>query len=190
MSSQADRRALRVGGVLVAALLLGFTLGPLVGVPAWAVALTADAVLVVVTRWAPWRSLPVATGVGVAAVAALVAVAAGSHHLPDHLGTTRPIALAAITLGAAATANLVNNIPAALLAVAGASRASDGQWAWLLGVNVGAVLLPIGALANLLWRRILRSESVDVPVTGGTPIFIFVDSYVAATAGPFTLTVE
>ncbi len=33
-------------------------------------------------------------------------------------------------------------------------------------------------------------ESVDVPVTGGTPIFIFVDSYVAATAGPFTLTVE
>jgi Na+/H+ antiporter NhaD/arsenite permease-like protein len=37
-----------------------------------------------------------------------------------------------------------------------------GMWAWLLGVNTGAVLVTIGALANLLWRRIGRDEGVDV----------------------------
>ena len=37
-----------------------------------------------------------------------------------------------------------------------------GMWAWLLGVNVAAVLLPIGALANLLWLRIIRAEGVRV----------------------------
>ena len=37
-----------------------------------------------------------------------------------------------------------------------------GQWAWLAGLNTGAVLLPAGALANLLWWRILRQEEVAV----------------------------
>ena len=37
-----------------------------------------------------------------------------------------------------------------------------GMWAWLLGVNAGAVLLPLGALANLLWLRIVRIERVAV----------------------------
>jgi len=31
---------------------------------------------------------------------------------------------------------------------------------WLLGVTTGAALLPIGALANLLWLRILRAEGL------------------------------
>jgi Na+/H+ antiporter NhaD/arsenite permease-like protein len=47
----------------------------------------------------------------------------------------------------------------------------------LLGVNVGAVLLPLGALANLLWWRVARDE-------GGT---ISVRRYAATTvpvAGP------
>ena len=32
----------------------------------------------------------------------------------------------------------------------------------VLGVNTGAVLVTIGALANLLWRRIGRDEGVEV----------------------------
>ena len=64
-------------------------------------------------------------------------------------------------LGAAA-ANVVNNLPALLVALDGTHHMSWGMWAWLLGVNVGAVLLPLGALANLLWLRILRAEGVAV----------------------------
>ena len=33
-----------------------------------------------------------------------------------------------------------------------------GLWGWLLGVNTAAALLPIGALANLLWLRIMGAE--------------------------------
>jgi Na+/H+ antiporter NhaD/arsenite permease-like protein len=39
---------------------------------------------------------------------------------------------------------------------------SWGVWAWLLGANTGAVLLPIGALANLLWWRIARNEGLKI----------------------------
>ncbi len=41
---------------------------------------------------------------------------------------------------------------------------SWGAWAWLLGVNTGAALAPIGALANILWLRILRGEGVHIGV--------------------------
>ena len=63
---------------------------------------------------------------------------------------------------AAAAANAVNNIPATLLMVDGATHPTAGVWAWLLGVNVGAVLLPLGALANLLWLRIVRDEQIEI----------------------------
>jgi Na+/H+ antiporter NhaD/arsenite permease-like protein len=36
------------------------------------------------------------------------------------------------------------------------------MWAWLLGVNVAAVLVPVGALANLLWLRIMRANGIRV----------------------------
>jgi len=45
----------------------------------------------------------------------------------------------------------------------GATGATPGLWAWLVGVNVGSVLLPIGALANLLWRRIVREDGIELP---------------------------
>ena len=71
----------------------------------------------------------------------------------------------AATVGVAAgLANVVNNLPATLIGLEGVDQATWGFWGWLLGVNVGAALLPIGALANLLWWRIARAEGVEISV--------------------------
>jgi arsenical pump membrane protein len=157
-----DRRALRIGGAVVAGVLVGFTVGGALGVPAWSVALVADAILVAVTRWLPWRTLPVTTAAGVAVVAAAVALVIPSGWLVGLLSHDRPLALVGIVGLAGAAANLVNNLPALLVALDGAHQMTWGMWAWLLGVNTAAVLLPLGALANLLWRRVLADDEVAV----------------------------
>ena len=157
-----DVRALRLGGGIVAALLVGFVAGPSLGVAPWVVVLAADAVLVVLTRWLPWRTIPAATAIGVAALAAGVAVVVPADALSGLLAHDRAAAVALITLVGAGAANLVNNLPATLVGLDGVDHMSWGMWAWLLGVNTGAVLLPIGALANLLWLRIVRAEGMRV----------------------------
>jgi arsenical pump membrane protein len=159
---EVDHRALRTGGVVVAALLVGFVVGPGYGVEPWMTALAADGVLIVVTRTIPWRSVPVLTAVGVAAVAALAALVVPVHALSGFLHHPQPLALVGVGAAGTAVADVVNNLPALLLALDGVHHASWGFWAWLLGVNAGAVLLPIGALANLLWLRILRADNLRV----------------------------
>ena len=161
-----DRRALRVGGAVVVAVLIGFTLGPGVGIAPWLVALAADVVLVAVVRVLPWRDVPVLTAIGVAALAALVALVVPDDALRSLLHTSGPGALVGVTALAAVGANLVNNLPAVLVGVRAVHHMTWGMWAWLLGVNAGAVLLPLGALANLLWLRILRTEAIDVTLRG------------------------
>ncbi len=159
-----DGRALRLGGAVVAFVLVGFVLGPVVGIPPWAVALLADIVLVAITRVVPWRSIPLVTAAGVAGVAAVVAIVVPADLFTQALSGDRPAALALLVGAATVLANAVNNLPALLIAIDGSDQMSWGLWAWLLGVNTGAVLLPIGALANLLWWRILRTEEVAVSV--------------------------
>lgn len=159
-----DRHALGVGGLVVAALLVGFVVGPSYGIAPWMTAAAADVVLMAITRVVPWRTLPLLTALGVAALAALAAIVIASDALTAVLAHTHPIALVAMGVGAAAAANVVNNLPALLLALDGVHRMSWGMWAWLLGVNAGAVLLPVGALANLLWLRIVRVEGFPIGV--------------------------
>jgi arsenical pump membrane protein len=161
-TARPDRHALLVGGLVVAALLVGFALGPSFGIAPWIVVAGADVVLMALTRVVPWRVVPLATAAGVAILAALVAVVVPSDTLTAALGHTRPGALIGLAVGAAGVANLVNNLPALLVGIDGVHRMSWGMWAWLLGVNAGAVLLPIGALANLLWLRIMRTEGLHV----------------------------
>jgi arsenical pump membrane protein len=157
-----DRRALTIGGALVAGLLAGFVLGPAIGVDAWVVALAADAVLVLVTGALPWREVPVATALLVAAIAAAVALVVPEEALRGPLHHSSPVAAGLLAVAAGALANAVNNLPALLVGVDALHHMTWGMWAWLLGVNVAAVLLPIGALANLLWLRIMRAEGVKV----------------------------
>ncbi len=157
-----DRRALAIGGAVVVALLAGFVVGPSVGVQPWMCALVADLVLVVVTRAIPWREVPIGTAALVAAIAVAVALVVPSDRIGDLVQGAGPAGLVAVSGAATVAANAVNNLPALLVVVDGVDRTSWGVWAWLLGVNVGSVLLPLGALANLLWWRIARDEGVEV----------------------------
>jgi arsenical pump membrane protein len=157
-----DRHALTVGGAVVVVLLVGFVVGPSYGIAPWMVAAVADVALMVVLASVPWRDVPLLTAAGVAALALLAAVVVPSDALTAVLGHNSPAALIGIALGAGGVANAVNNLPALLLALDGVHRMSWGMWAWLLGVNTGAVLLPIGALANLLWLRIMRAEGLRI----------------------------
>ncbi len=157
-----DRRALVLGGAVVSGLLAGFVLGPLWGIDPWVVALAADVALVAVTRWVPWRELPLAMAVAVGAVTVVVALVVPSDLLSPLVEQDGPAGVAAVALAGATAANLLNNLPALLISLDATSTMTAGQWAWLAGLNTGAVLLPIGALANLLWWRILRQEEVDL----------------------------
>ena len=159
-----DRRALRIGTAVTAGLLVGFVLGPSVGLHPWAVALVADVVLCVITRTVPWRDVPVVTAFAIAAVGVAVALAVPGGAFRDLMHADSPAALVGVVGLATIAANAVNNLPALLAAIDGVHRVGWGTWAWLLGVNTGAVLLPIGAIANLLWRRILREERLAVPI--------------------------
>jgi arsenical pump membrane protein len=161
-SGDADPHGLRVGGLIVVGVLVGFVLGPAVGVAPWMTALAADVVLVVVTRRVPWRDLPVPTAAGIAVIGALVAYVVPGDALRPLLHRSAPLTLAAVAGLATLAANAVNNLPAVLAGSRGVHHTGWGLWAWLLGVNAGAVLLPLGALANLLWLRIVSSEGVTV----------------------------
>ncbi|MGN6692802.1 MAG: SLC13 family permease, partial [Aquihabitans sp.] len=159
---EVDRRPLRLGVPLVLAILVGVTVGPSFGVEPWIVVLAADLILVIGVRTFPWRDVPIGTALAVGAVAAAVGAFVSPDLLDPLREATGPLATAGVSLAASATANVVNNIPATLLMIDGATHPTDGVWAWLLGVNVGAVLLPLGALANLLWLRIARDEGIEV----------------------------
>jgi arsenical pump membrane protein len=159
-----DRRALVTGGLVVAGLLAGFVVGPSFGVDPWIVALAADVVLMAVTRTVPWRHVPIGTAVLVTAIGLVVALVVPDGRIARELGGVPALAIPLVALVAAGAANAINNLPALLVAMDGASAMSWGGWAWLLGVNAGAVLLPLGALANLLWARIVRAHGVTVPV--------------------------
>ena len=157
----ADPHALRVGGLVVAFVLVGFTLGPSLGVQAWMVAFAADVVLVAITRRLPWRDVPVVTAAAVAALAIVVAQLPTGALTRLLEGTTTWQVLVSGIAGTA-TSNLVNNLPAALVASDAVDSATWGFWSWLLSINAAAVLLPTGAVANLLWWRIVRAEGLRV----------------------------
>jgi len=161
-TGEVDRGALRFGGLVVAGVLVGFVAGPSVGVAPWVVALAADAVLVVRVRTVPWREVPLSTAAAIAVLTIVVSVAVPSHPLRGLFAHSSVGAVALTALAATGLANAVNNLPAALLAAESATRPSWGLWAWLLGTNVGAVLLPWGAIANLLWWRLARADGVEL----------------------------
>jgi arsenical pump membrane protein len=100
-----------------------------------------------------------------------VIVAAASRHglgsaVSDLLpaGSSLPDLLLIAVL-AAVLANLVNNLPATLILLpVAASLGTGALLAMLIGVNVGPNATPVGSLATLLWRRVLRSAGVNLPV--------------------------
>lgn len=171
------RRALVLGGAVVAVVLVGFSAGDRVGIAPWVVVLAADVVLVGIEvrarvvgtapgnvaagRAVPWRAVPVGTALLAGSLAVLAAAAVV--HLPVHqlIGGTGVAALARSAGVAALGANLVDNLPALLVALPAAGPGvTPSLWAVLLGVNMGPVLVATGSLASLLWLDALRRLGV------------------------------
>ncbi len=156
------RRVLVTGGAVVVAVVSGFLLVPLAGGQPWQVAAAADAVLVALTQHVPWRAVPWRIVVAVLGLGVLAS--ATSSHLPVHElagggSAADLVRTAAVGTGASLA---VNNLPALLVALPGVVGTSSwAVWALLLGTNVGALLVPSGSLAVLLWLSAL--ERLGVP---------------------------
>lgn len=161
-----DRRALRIGVPVVIWLLLGFTLGDRLGVPAWVVAAIALVGLAVCVRDLPRHAVPF----GAAALAAglgVLAAGAASHLPVEELLAVDGARGEALTIGVFALgANAVNNLPALLLALPALDLHPDRVWAVLLGVNLGPTLWVTGALSTLLWQSTMRRLGHTVTATG------------------------
>lgn len=157
--------ALRVAGVVGVVLLVGFTLGGVVGVPPWAVAGVVVVGLVARARRFPLDAVPWASALTVAGLAVL-AVAAAAHldvaaALGDGRGATGTVRIAAV---GALAANVANNLPTFVAGLPHLPTGSgaDPRWAWLLGVNVGPSLSVTGALSGLLWLDVARRSGLTV----------------------------
>ena len=159
----ADRRSLLVGFAVVVPVLIGFTAGRLVGIEPWTVALAADVVVLAMVRSLPWRDVPVGTALVALSLGVLAAGAVG--HLPVGavLRGTSVTSLARITGTMTVAANLVNNLPALLVALRPiGAHVTPTLWSVLLGVNMGPVLLATGSLASLLWLDALGRLGIPV----------------------------
>jgi arsenical pump membrane protein len=154
--------------VVVGSTLVGFGVASLVGVePVWPAAIGAAVLGVralVRRRITPLRLIGSASpdfclfvfGIGI------VVAAAGANGLTEALRAVVPtdeglVGLLAVAGIAALLANVVNNLPAALLLIEVIGPARPGLvLVMLLGVNIGPNLTYAGSLATLLWRRVLR----------------------------------
>jgi arsenical pump membrane protein len=158
-----QRRALRIGGAVVVAVLVGFVLGRSVGIEEWEVAAGADAVLLAVVRRPPWRAVPVGTALVAGSLAVLASAAVAHLDLGRLLGGDSVLGLARTAGVAAVLANAVNNLPALLVVLpALGHHPGPSLWAVLIGVNMGPVLLVTGTLASLLWLDTLHRLDVEV----------------------------
>jgi arsenical pump membrane protein len=98
----------------------------------------------------------------------VIVAAASTHGLSTAVRDVLPAGaslgdLLLIATVSAVLANLVNNLPATLILVPVTAALGPGPvLATLVGVNVGPNLTQVGSLATLLWRRVLRTEGVEV----------------------------
>jgi arsenical pump membrane protein len=166
--------------VTVAATLAGFVITSFAGLsPAWAALAgacllaarglakrQATAASLVRAAGIPFLLFVLGLGVVVEAVVANGLGAVITRVIPG--GSSLP-ALLAITVLAAALANVVNNLPAVLVLIPvvtghGLPVSAGPVLAVLIGVNIGPNLTYAGSLATLLWRRLLaeRDHETDL----------------------------
>jgi arsenical pump membrane protein len=142
-------------GMIVAFVLVGFTVGEAFGVPAWVVAATAVVMLVIATRSLPLRAVPWEVILLTVALAILVAAAVPALHLDRALaGGGVGGDLRAFGFGVVGS-NASNNLPAALAGLDALGNART-VWALLIGLNMGPLLVVSGSLSNLLGATVFR----------------------------------
>jgi arsenical pump membrane protein len=177
-----ERAPIYIGAAVIAMLLIGFLFGDTIGLAPWAVVAIVDAVLVLCTRYVPWRAAPVGAAVVAGSLAVLAAGVAARVDVGRLLAPgTSSAALARDTGVSAVLANAFNNLPAFLVLMPFVKTGPiDRMWAVLLGVNIGPLLLVTGTLSGLLWLTVARREGLRVGardyfrvgVLAGMPAFV------------------
>ena len=163
---------------VLAAVLIGYFLAPLMGLEPYVFAFAACAVLMVAgmangrvhirfVRELSWDLFPFVIGLFIAVQGlenlGIVGVASG------WLAGMKPGSPQELLAAAGATAlasNIVNNLPAALIArsILLSSHAHTGTvLAALIGANVGPMITPFGSLATMLVLGFARREGEEVP---------------------------
>jgi arsenical pump membrane protein len=160
-----DTGAIRAGAPVVAFLLIGFTVGDALGVPAWVVAALALAWLCARTRSLPWRHVP-AQAVALALALGTLALGAAQSIDVGRVLTVAGLPGEALAFGATALGvNAVNNLPAVLVALPALELHPERVWAVLLAANLGPTLWVTGALSTLLWQSTMARLGHPVPAT-------------------------
>ena len=122
-----------------------------------------------VVREVPWGLLGLVAGllllVGGAEQASLFRPLVGAIDTVSVLG---PTGLPALVVGMALLANVINNLPGALVAATALSILPSGVdrsnlvAAVIVGVNLGPNLTTIGSLATMLWLVLLQRRGLEV----------------------------
>jgi arsenical pump membrane protein len=95
----------------------------------------------------------------------------GSLLAPLFSGEATLMKLLIVACCSALAANLLNNLPAAMLLIPlAASSGSTMVMAVLIGVNIGPNLTYAGSLATILWRRIVQSGGKHIALSRFTGI--------------------
>lgn len=178
-----DARFLRavMGGLLVIA--LGYVVASAVGVPLSLVALAGSLLLLGCAAWArrldvarwrrdiSWSLFVFIAGmfVLVRGVENLGLTAAFGQALLHLAGSSQLGAVALVAGGTALGANLINNVPMALVMIsaihgvgAPAATQTGMVFALILGADLGPNLTTVGSLATILWIVILRRKGLEI----------------------------
>ena len=83
----------------------------------------------------------------------------------DNISSSKIVTAIIYGVASTATDNLINNIPMSLGFASILNEATVNiniaTYATIIGSNIGAYVTPIGALAGIMWMRILKEEKVD-----------------------------
>lgn len=184
-----DRGYFRFAAAVLALVVVGYFVAPAAHVEPYAVAFGGVAALAVVGVWRrrvtarvlreiSWGLFPLVIGLfvvirGVENLGVVTTAATWVASAPDH-AFVRALFTSATT---GAASNLMNNLPAALIArsvllEADADRAS--VFGALIGLDIGSTLLPTGSLATLLVLDVARRKGERVAAIEMTKIALWV----------------
>jgi len=171
-----DRPFFRASCIVLGAVLVGYFLASRLDIPVWTVAFAGVGVLVAVAlargvlRWGWFREVPVGIFPFVAGLFVLVRAvenlgleAPAAAWLRGNHGTATLLAVSAG--GTALASNVINNLPAALLArgiLADAGAPPAAVYGAILGANVGPCITVHGSLATILVLAEARERGVEV----------------------------
>lgn len=162
---------------VLAAVLVGYFLAPLLGLQPYVFAFAASAVLAIAgmangrvkihfVREIAWDLFPFVIGlfIAVQGLENLGIVATASRRLAE-MGAGSPQMLLAAAGATSFASNIVNNLPAALIArsvLLGAHAHTGTVLAALIGCNVGPMITPFGSLATMLVLALARRDGEEV----------------------------